>query len=291
MIFLKFLSMKIKSNYLLIILILSLSGNSVAQSIPDETSFFFIQMTDPQFGMHEENKGFDKETELYMKAVEEINRLKPDFVVITGDLVHDPDDESQIGQFKNLTGKIDPGIPVYMIPGNHDVGLVPDKESLKKYERNYGDDKFAFSHKGSLFIGMNTSLIKADLEKPEKRQFKWLKKQLKKGNSSSHILVFGHYPFFIKSFDETENYSNIQLNHRVKYLSLFKEHEVDAIFSGHLHNNAQAEYEGIQLTATSAVGKPLGKAPSGFRIIKVTDNHIEHAFYGLGEIPETVVFD
>jgi serine/threonine-protein phosphatase CPPED1 len=283
--------MKIKFNYLLIILILSLSGYSNAQSLTDETSFFFIQMTDPQFGMHEENMGFEMESELYMKAVAEINRLKPEFVVITGDLVHDPDDENQISEFKDLTGKIDPGIPVYILPGNHDIGQVPDKESLKKYEKNYGDDKFAFSHKGSLFIGMNTSLIKADLDKFEAKQFKWLKKQLKKARSSSHILVFGHYPFFIKSFDEPENYSNIQLKHRVKYLSLFEENEVDAIFSGHLHNNAQAEYEGIQLTATSAVGKPLGKAPSGFRIIQVTDDHIEHTFYGLDEVPDKVVFD
>ena len=283
--------MKIKFNCLLIILIFTFSGYLNAQNLSKETSFFFIQMTDPQFGMHEDNKVFDKETELYMKAVTEINRLKPDFVVITGDLVHDPDDENQISEFKNLTGKIDPGIPVYLLPGNHDIGQVPTKKSLKKYKKNYGDDKFAFSHKGSRVIGINTSLIKADLQKPELKQFKWLKKQLKKGKNSSHILVFGHYPFFIKSFDEPENYSNMQMEHRVKYLSLFKEHEVAAIFSGHLHNNAQTEYEGIQLTATSAVGKPLGKAPSGFRIIVVTDDHIEHSFYGLDEIPEKVVYD
>jgi serine/threonine-protein phosphatase CPPED1 len=283
--------MKIKFNLLLVILIFSLSGNSYAQNITDETSFFFIQVTDPQFGMYDENKGYEKESKLYMKAVDGINRLKPDFVIITGDLVHDPNNENQINEFKSQTRKIDPGIPVYILPGNHDIGQVPDEESLKKYEYNYGKDKFAFDHKGTLFIGINTSLIKADLEKHESKQYKWLKQQLKKGKKSNHILVFGHYPFFIKSFDEPENYSNIQMKHRVKYLSLFKKNEVDAIFSGHLHNNAQAEYEGIQLTATSAAGKPLGNAPSGFRIIKVSDDHIEHTFYGFDEVPEKVVFD
>lgn len=275
----------------LIILITVLSCQDLLSDNPEtDQPFFFIQMTDIQFGMHDENKGFAPETELYMKAISEINRLKPDFVVITGDFVHDPESEDQIDEFRNLTGTIDPGIPVYMIPGNHDVGQVPDKTSFKKYKDNYGDDMFSFDHKGSRFVGFNTSLVKAELPKLEPRQFNWLKRTLKKGKNANQLIVFGHYPFFIQSYDEPEKYSNLKLPYRLKYLEMFKASGVDAIFSGHLHNNAYGEYKGVQLVTTSAVGKPLAEAPSGLRIVKVYNDRIEHQYYGLDEIPDTVFF-
>ena len=275
----------------LIILIIVRSSEALLSGNPEaDQPFFFIQMTDIQFGMHDENKGFAPESALYEKAVSEINRLKPDFVVITGDFVHDPNDEDQISEFKRLTAKIDPGIPVYMIPGNHDVGQVPDNASLKKYKDNYGDDTFSFYHKGSRFVGFNTSLVKAELPALEPRQYNWLKRSLKKGKNANQLIVFGHYPLFIQSYDEPEKYSNLKLSYRLKYLAMFRECRVDAIFSGHLHNNAQGEYKGIRLITTSAVGKPLADAPSGFRIVKVYNDRIEHHYYGLDEIPVTVVF-
>lgn len=284
-----------RSNYKLIlfaiITILPLSWHSCSQKPKAESPFFFIQMTDIQFGMHENNLGYEQETFLYEKAVVEVNRLKPDFVVITGDLVHDPNDQDQINEFKRITNTIDPGIPVYLIPGNHDVGQVPDDESMDKYHRYYGEDTFAFHHKGSQFIGINTSLIKGEVSGMEQKQYEWLTDELAQRKTANHVIVFGHYPFFIQAFDEPERYSNIKPEHRDKYLSMFKENQVSAIFSGHLHNNAQADYEGIQLVSTSAVGKPLANAPSGFRIIKVFPDRIEHDYVGLDEVPVEVLLD
>ena len=77
-----------------------------------DSPFFFIQMTDPQFGMFEPDGTFKKETELYEKAVCEINRLNPDFVVITGDLVNIKDDRAQVEEFKRITAEINSKIPV-----------------------------------------------------------------------------------------------------------------------------------------------------------------------------------
>jgi 3',5'-cyclic AMP phosphodiesterase CpdA len=87
---------------------------------------------------------------------------------------------------------------VYYSPGNHDIGMNPDKQSLKKYTERFGKDRFSFHHKGSLFIGFNTSLIKSDMPKEEQKQYKWLQSNLKKGRKSNHIILFCHYPFFIK---------------------------------------------------------------------------------------------
>jgi 3',5'-cyclic AMP phosphodiesterase CpdA len=216
--------------------------------------------------------------------------LNPDFVVITGDFVNDSKSISQMKEFKRITVKINPEISVYYTPGNHDLGQSPDEKSIKTYSKNFGDDKFYFEHKGSSFIGFNSSLIKAKLAKPEQKQYKWLIKRLKESRRASHIILFCHYPFFNKTVDEPTSYSNIDLGCREKYLDLFNNNKVEAVFSGHYHNNSLSMYGNLQLVTTSALGKPLGKNPSGMRIVKVYSDRIEHEYYGLDELPDSIQF-
>lgn len=272
------------------ILILILAGFALAQKNNQTAPWFFIQLTDPQFGMFANNAGFEKETFLYEKAVGEINRLHPDFVVITGDFVNDQHSTLQINEFKRITAKIKHSIQVYYSPGNHDIGQIPNEESLKKYKKNYGGDRFSFKHKGSVFIGINSGLIKGKLEKPEQEQYNWLAKKLQTSRKAQHVLLFCHYPFFNKTIDEPTAYSNIDKEYREKYLSLFNNNKVDAVFSGHHHNNGYAKYGKMELVTTSALGKPLGEAPSGLRIVKVYDDRIEHEFFGLEELPDSIQF-
>lgn len=279
-----------KKLFYILSLLLLISGTVFAQSKGPDKPWFFIQLTDPQFGMFENNNGFEKETILYEKAVEKINNLKPDFVVITGDFVHNSGSLAQIEEFKRITAKIDPKIPVYFTPGNHDIGQTPDEESLRKYQENYGSDKFSFTHKGSSFIGFNSGFIKARLTEPEQQQYNWLVKKLTESEAAQHIILFCHYPFFIKTTDEPTSYSNIDLDCREKYLDLFNNSNVEAVFSGHYHNNNLASYGKTQLVTTSALGKPLGTAPSGLRIVKVYTNRIEHEYFGLEELPDSVNF-
>ena len=282
-----------KSNKLFVTLILLFlsTGILIAQKKGHNNPYFFIQITDPQFGMFENNNGFEKETVLYKKAVKAVNRLNPDFVVITGDLVNNLKDTLQIAEFNRITKEINSKIPVYLIPGNHDIGNVPDSQSVNSYIKNYGYDSFSFKHKGARFIGFNSSFIKNNTPRFNQKQYEWIKKILEENKKASHIILFCHYPFFNKAFDEPETYSNIGYEDRKKYLNLFAANKVDAIFSGHLHNNASTSFGKIQLIASSAVGKPLGNAPSGLRIVRVYNDSIESNYYGLDEIPDSITFN
>jgi hypothetical protein len=47
----------------------------------------------------------------------------------------------------------------------------------------------------------------------------------------------------------------------------------------------------MELITTSALGKPLDKAPSGLRIVKIYGDRIEHAYFGLEELPDSVNFE
>ena len=283
----------LKTNKLIIVIIFLclITGMSNAQKKNALSPFFFVQMTDPQFGFFDAKNGFVKETELYEKAVNAINRLNPDFVVITGDLVSNYDDKSKIAEFKRITAKINSKTPVYLSPGNHDIGKSPTQQNIDSYISEYGYDKFSFKHKKSLFIGLNSFIIKDNTPGLEQLQFDWLKKELSKGKRAKHIVLFCHYPFFINAFDEPDIYFNIPIETRNRYLALFKENNVDAVFAGHLHKNGSAKYGNMQMITTSAVGKPLGKDPSGIRIVKVYPDRIESVYYGLDEIPETITFD
>jgi 3',5'-cyclic AMP phosphodiesterase CpdA len=239
--------------------------------------------------MHD-NKNFEIETILYEKAVNEINKLKPDFVILTGDLVNNPEDMAQIREFERITAKIDSKIPVFLTYGNHDAVNMSQVSDIGKNVKGSKTGSFSFRHKGTQFIGINSNFIKSEDQNIEQKQYDWLKDELKKSNDTQHIIIFSHYPFFIKSFDERETYSNIGIGNRTKYLNLFSENKVKAVFSGHLHRNAYAKFKEIELVITSSLGKPLGDDPSGLRIIKVYEDKIMHEYYGLDCIPDSINF-
>ena len=176
--------------------LLSATSGGLALLFPDKISaiegfrkkggaeYSFIHLSDPQFGMFgsfEKHSSFEKETKLMQQAVDAINRLKPKYVLITGDLVHDRSNHNQVAEYKRLTALIDKKIPVDEVPGNHDVGNNATTDDVEQYKKNFGADRFSFSYKNTYVIGINTNLIWAGNTPLETEQAQWLQKELKKG--------------------------------------------------------------------------------------------------------------
>lgn len=269
--------------------IFTLSLIQFAYCKPKEKSFFFIQITDMQMGFINGNKNCNEEIKLYTETVRFINRVKPKFVVITGDFVNNRTDTSQIRLFKNITLLINKNIPVYSIPGNHDIGQKPVKENIDFYFKHYDADKFDFTYGNVQFVGINSSYIHSGNDE-EINQFSWLQATLTKNPVNIRKIIFSHHPFFINDINEKDNYSNISQPERSRYMQLFKKQGVLAVFAGHYHNNAEAFYQGIDMVTTSAIGKQLGSAKSGFRIIKVYPDSITHQYIELSNLPEKITF-
>ena len=234
------------------------------------SEFNFVQISDPQFGMMSENKGFAEESALYEKAVDKINSLKPELVIITGDLVHDRTNKAQWDEFRRITGLLKTK-KVFILPGNHDIGQEPAEADIAGFREMFGSDRFSLTYRGCCFIGFNSNLIKAQTPGLEENQFEWLKNELSKASGAKQTFLFCHHPFFINSPDEPEQYFNIKPEVRKKYLALFTKYGVDAIFAGHLHKNASSESGDIKMITTSSAGKQLGKDLPGFRNVQVTD--------------------
>ena len=254
--------------------------------------FFFIQLTDPQFGMFTENTNFTQETVNFEFAAATVNRLKPAFVIITGDLVHRPGDSEQIAEYRRIIAKIDPSIPVYDVAGNHDVDNVPTPESIAAYTNRFGPDHYTFRHGSFVGIVLNSSLIHSPQKAMEQleAQERWLVAELEKARAdkAKHIVIFQHHPWCLSSANETNQYFNIPIERRSRYFALFHKYGVNYAFCGHYHRNALARDGALEIITTGPVGKPLGKDESGIRVAIVRDDRIEHRYYQFGEIPNRI---
>jgi len=254
--------------------------------------FFFIQMADPQFGFFEKDGSFEKETILFEKAIAHVNRLRPAFVVVCGDLVNIPGDQSQAQELLRIAGQLDPEIPLYWVAGNHEIKNSPDAEKLEWYRHTFGEDRYSFFHGGCKFLVLNTTLIKSPDSLPDetRKQWMWLNESLpaQEGETPMHTIMFQHHPWFLQQADENDQYYNIPVPSRTKYLDLLRENDVAAVFCGHYHKNSYAKDGEMLMITSGPVGRPLGKDPSGIRIVSVFRDRIEHEYYGLDNVPESV---
>ena len=254
----------------------------------DSAPFFFLQLSDPQFGFIDNNKSISAETEAMNKAVTAINQLKPPFVVITGDFVNNSKSKEQIAAYKSMIAQIDSSVKVYMIPGNHDIGKV-SRASIDNYKKNYGETHFSFRYGDCAFIGIDSNIIKEEDKEREEVQFKWLEQELQKTKDARFKFVFTHCSVFLKRMDEPVNYSNFSLPMREKYVHLFQKYGVNAIFAGHLHNNAYGKVGNMEMITIGPVGKVLGTGYQGMNLVKVYPDRFISEFIALNQFPKEVV--
>ena len=254
----------------------------------DSAPFFFLQLSDPQFGFMDNNKSISAETEAMNKAVTAINQLKPPFVVITGDFVNNSKSKEQIAAYKSMIAQIDSSVKVYMIPGNHDIGKV-SRASIDNYKKNYGETHFSFRYGDCAFIGIDSNIIKEEDKESEEVQFKWLEQELQKTKDARFKFVFTHCSVFLKRMDEPVNYSNFSLPMREKYVRLFQKYGVNAIFAGHLHNNAYGKVGNMEMITIGPIGKVLGTGYQGMNLVKVYPDRFISEFIALNQFPKEVV--
>lgn len=278
--------------YLLTIVVVLSTLSSCSVKRYRGKGFSIIQMADPQFGFFTDNKSFKKETENFTKAIQAANRLNPDFVIVAGDLVNLPFDKEQIKEYKRVAGLLKPTIPLYNVAGNHDVGNVPTEQNIETYNKDFGKDYYTIEHKDLFAVVLNSLYLHSPQHVMDRasEQKAWLEEKLVEAQRKKYknIVVFLHHPLFLNKPDEADEYFNIPTETRMQYLELFKKYNVSHIFSGHYHRNAFGSYEGIEMVTTGPVGRPLGKDPSGLRIISINGGKLQHKYFSLDSIPENI---
>ena len=276
-----------------IILVVALACAAAFPRAQASAPFFFLQFSDPQFGYFTADKDFAQETVNFQMAIATANRLKPAFVIVTGDLVNKPGDAAQIAEYRRIASTLDKSIPLYNVAGNHDVENALTPDSVAAYRKTFGPDYYTVRHESLAGIVLNSSLIHS----PDKAaglpgdQEVWLLAELTRLQQSGarHRIVFQHHPWFLKAADEPDQYFNIPLVRRSKYLDLFQRAGVRTLISGHYHRNALASAGGMEMITTGPVGKPSGDDPqSGLRVFIVRDDGLSHRFYPLSNLPNAI---
>jgi len=122
--------------------------------------------------------------------------VRPAFLIHTGDISHLSKDE----EFDNADQIIkEAGLPVFLVPGEHDV----IDEEVKRYRERYGRGTkgagwYSFDAEGVHFIGLvNVIDLKAGgLGNIGDEQLAWLANDLQRRSSSTPIVVFAHIPLW-----------------------------------------------------------------------------------------------
>ena len=259
---------------------------------PAAEPFFFIQISDPQLGATTSDADFAQEAADFEFAIATVNRLRPAFLIVTGDLVNKVGDPAQLAEYQRVSAKLDPAIPLYSVAGNHDVGNTPTKESLAAYIKLFGPDRYVVRRAGFVGIVLNSNIIAAPKDVPDEvaAQEQWLHKELDQArrDGTRHIVVIQHHPWFLKDPAEADSYFNIVTEVRAKYLTLLKGAGVRAVIAGHLHRNALARDGDLEMITTGPISRPSGEEKSGIRVFTVTGGGITHQYYDFGALPNRV---
>lgn len=173
-------------------------------ALPKKNSFSFIHASDTHIS--EKSKG-------RMQLLRDIvDAAKPDFVIISGDLVKDAlrVSEKEAASYYDLyVDEIKKfSVPVWSVPGNHEnfgierhLSLVSPTHPLygkKMYHSYLGPNYYSFNYGGIHFVGLDD----VDFEDlwyyghVDSTQVAWLKKDLKNTEASTPVITFNHMPFF-----------------------------------------------------------------------------------------------
>ncbi len=200
--------------------------------------------------------GFDTDTIKLGAArsryvVDQLNSLKPDFVVHLGDITHPVPGssayENSADRFHELYRELDP--PLHLVAGNHDIGekafpgqplgeqeiqgTVSD-DKIAEYESQFQAQYYCFEHQDCLFVIVNGMIVNSGLA-CEESQRQWLEALLEE-HQGRRIFMFSHYPPYLSHPHETCHYDATDEPGRSWLLGLFERYAIEAYYAGHVHN-------------------------------------------------------
>jgi Icc protein len=279
------------------------------KKIADTKEFSFIQASDT----HISEKTVDR-TQMFRAVVDSV---KPDFVIVTGDLVRDAlrvSEKEATGYYELYRDQLRQfSFPVWNVPGNHEnfgierhLSLVSPKNPLygrNMYHHYFGPDYYSFNYGGVHFIGLNS----VDFEDTwyyghvDSVQVEWLKKDLATVPRDMPVVTFNHIPFYSAGlgiepfkeygFDRTIEREKgvLQYRHTVsnatEVIAILRQHNFPLALSGHLHYSQQFTLtttgQQTRFEQTAAVIGPSEEGsfefPSGVTLYHVKNGVISEA--------------
>lgn len=201
---------------------------SVFLSAPPARDLRIVQLADlPTFGGGGPDGLGEGPGDAEMRAiVREINLIRPDYVLLSGDVAY-------VGgwyHYRKLHEHLlDLESPVICVLGNHEY------KGLAGYLETMGKPRHVVDHGNLSFVSLNTGHGRDQLTAS---QFRWLEEALDQ-RAEQRFIVQMHHPLFWKR--------NVFV--RVdEMVALFDEHRVPIVLSGHWHADNVFDAEGVSRT-------------------------------------------
>ncbi len=242
-----------------------------------------VHLSDLHFGAHDED---------LVEAVErQVNELKPDLVVISGDFTQ----RAKTEQFKEaclfLEHLRDSGHEVLGVPGNHDVPLYDVLRRflspLARYRRFIDESLCPFIElPGVAVLGINTarSLTFKD-GRINKDQVQFIRETFARTPSNSVRILVTHHPLLaLQVGEEIER----AIGRQEMALDAVEESGVDMLLAGHNHHASSQDASDLVTRAGGVLVVQAGTATStrvreqeqSFNVIDVTEGSVVITVHG-----------
>ena len=174
------------------------------------------------------------------KAINQINLLRPDFVMCVGDLIEGYTEDrtkivAQWEEFEQYMSHL--AAPFFFAPGNHDVTNPLMREIYLARHGVDGRSWYSFNYRDCHFVVLDSMAMN------DPAQFDWLAKDMAAATDARRVLVFYHHPLW----DNTEVWPKL-----AALLPAAK----TTIFNGHWHSPSYKLADGIAtyvLPATAGI--------------------------------------
>ncbi|MCX5895897.1 MAG: metallophosphoesterase [Proteobacteria bacterium] len=168
------------------------------------------------------------------------------FAVQTGDLVsHADSGHYALALYELKKSSLD--IPLFVIPGNHDV-----KGNPGLFETYFRLKQFFFTWSNCLFIFFDNAL-----GAPYDRLFAWLEEILEKYQGKvRRTFIFIHRP----PIDWEHGEPRPEMKNYSRFFELQKQFRIDYVFSGHLHDYRELELNGTTYISNGLESDQKGRA-------------------------------
>ena len=167
---------------------------SASSQAASQEDFYFVQLSDTHWGF--EGKAINPDAHgTLQKAVGAVNSLKvkPDFVMITGDLTHTTDDPKErrkrLAEFRDIVAALNVKTVRFM-PGEHDASL----DRGEAFQEFFGKTHYTFDHKGVHFVVIDN--VSDPTGAIGEEQLQWLQAHLATLDKAAKLVVFTHRPLF-----------------------------------------------------------------------------------------------
>lgn len=275
------------------------SSSGFRAVIASDLHYIAPELTDGGPGYQQTLKNGDSKFMPYVEEItdaflDEVLADPPDVVLLTGDLTFNGAEISH----RRLAGKLqrleDAGIPVLVLPGNHDVynenaalyrggsfERVPfaDSESFAGIYRDFGPGEALSADSDSLsyvwqlneqvWIMMLDENTAHDFCGLSDRSFQWIEAQLQKAREEGRfVLVAGHQNVFQHSIFR----GGYVIQEAQRLQELLRRYGVPLCLSGHLHTQHVLSEDGLTEIATSA----LCSYPCQYAVLTAEDGRLRY---------------